>query len=87
MFYLLQHSQVGTGGHGGSMHANSSKWQSNLSGQRISSQGSLHLHNGQPSFVSANPCGQNMRQVCAPQGFGSTNLSIKTFYFILIFKY
>lgn len=79
------HLQVGTGGHGGSAQASSSKWQSNLSGHRTSSHGSLHLHSGQPSFVRANPCGQNMRQVCAPQGFGSASTKPKIMLLLFLF--
>lgn len=65
------YSQVGTGGHGGSTHATSSGWQSKESGHRTPSQGSLHLHSGQPSSVRAKPWGQNIRHVCAAHGFGS----------------
>lgn len=65
------HLHVGTGGQGGSEQARSSRWQANESGHLMSSQGSLHLHSGQPSCAKEKPCGQNILHVCAAQGFGS----------------
>lgn len=75
---------VGTGGQGGSAHANSSKWHSKALGQLMSSQGSRHRHMGQPSLVRANPWGQNILQVASAHGFGAEINIHKTFSVILM---